>query len=262
MYRRILALLIGMSALISGSALAQEGPVKCLTRNLIVSPKARQPLFFFDTTFRNSLVSPSGRFVIHYDATASNPDSVAPPEFVERAAEEADSAYDFEVNILGYDPPATRWDNHYHIYLSPLHLDVQDGRPYGFTFWNTNDILPSSPSGNVRTRSYSVVDDSFGYAYPTHWFDALRITIFHEFFHQIQFSKYGKPPTFGPDYVFFQEMSSVWMEWLSTPNVKDYLNYVKSYLSTLDTRFDLSPSSGYGQYIFFASLSNRYGRDI
>ncbi len=48
------------------------------------------------------------------------------------------------------------------------------------------------------------------------------------------------------------------MEWLSTPNVKDYLNYVWQYLSTLEHRFDLSPSTGYGQYIYFAYLTHRF----
>src|SRR5207237_465281 len=42
----------------------------------------------------------------------------------------------------------------------------------------------------------------------------------------------------------------------------DYLNYVKQYLNSLDQRFDLSPSDGYGEYLFFAYLTRRFDTSI
>jgi hypothetical protein len=237
-------------------------PVKCATSKLTVNRKGEKILqSALPISFRDSILSPSGLFMIFYDAvgSTSDTDSATAPAYVQRAAEEADSAYNFEVNILGYSPPAFTEGSHNNIYLSPLHIDFVDGQPYGATFPLEGGELPAAPSGVERVRSYCVVDNSFeSSVYATHGFDALRITIFHEFFHHIQFSEYGHPPDGTPNYVFFQEMSSVWMEWLSTPTVKDYLNYVASYLTTLDTRFDLSPSEGYGQYIYFAYLTHRF----
>lgn len=213
------------------------------------------------TGFPDSILSPSGRFMIYYYAASANPDSIATLAFAQRAAEDADSAYAFEIGDLGYTAPAFTEGSHYNIYLTSFHT------PYGYEAYGATFILDSgrladSPSGNYRFRSYIQTDDSFNSdIYATHGLDALRITIFHEFFHVIQFSGYGHPPNFNapdPNYVYFQEMSSVWMEWLSTPTVKDYLNYVAQYLSTLDNRFDLSPSEGYGQYIYFAYLTHRF----
>ena len=230
-------------------------------------PKGRAPQFVKPSGFRDSIRSASGLFLIHFNATASDPDSVTPLAFAERAAAYADSAYELEVTELGYAAPAFSTElstttGHYDLYIAPVHLDQQNAY-YGATYWLTDGALASSPSGVSRTRSYTIVDNAFtDPIYATHGYDALRITIFHEFFHVIQFAGYGKPPTYGPNYTFFQEMSSTWMEWRSTPDVKDYLNYVSSYLHTLDTRFDLSPSGGYGQYLFFAYLATRYGDDI
>ncbi len=198
--------------------------------------------------------------------------SIATTAFADSAALDADRAYDFEIGVLGYTAPqftvvyfnpATNDSvRHYNIYLIAFHtpqgFDGQEA--YGATFILDSGQLATSPSGNYRFRSYVQTDDSFNSdIYATHGTDALRITIFHEFFHVIQFSGYGHPPNFDPpypNYIYFQEMSSVWMEWLSTPTVKDYLNYVALYLTTLDNRFDQSPSDGYGQYIYFAYLTH------
>src|SRR5437879_2831920 len=87
---------------------AQEtgNPGKCITLPATSrNPKSEKPLFALPTELRDSLLSPSGRFLIHYDSTG-NPDSVTDIAYVRRAAEEADSAYEFEVGELGYDPPA------------------------------------------------------------------------------------------------------------------------------------------------------------
>ena len=203
----------------------------------------------------DSVFSPSGRFLIFYDSIASDTDSTATPAFVERARNELDSAYAFEIDSLGYTPPAFTIDSHYNIYIAPFHIDPQF-EAYGATFPLDGGDLASAPSGAERTRSYIIVDNSFNDSiYATHGLNALRITLFHEFFHMIQFSGYAHPPS---DEIFIQEMSSVWMEWLSTPTVKDYLNYVWQYLSTLYTEFDLTPSNGYGQYIYFAYLTHRF----
>jgi hypothetical protein len=235
-------------------------PVKCATPLISSNPKAKSPLFALPIGITDSIFSPSHLFLIHFDMVSADTDSITTPAFAEHAAEDADSAYDFEVNDLGYTPPAFTANGHYDIYLVPLHLPNSQYEAYGLTAPLDGGDLTPSPSGNERTRSYCMIDNAFeSNIYATKGYDAERITIFHEFFHLIQFSEYGHPPE---NDVFFQEMTSVWMEWLSTPNVKDYLNYVDSYLNSLDTRFDLSPSSGYGQYLYFAYLTHRFDTGI
>ncbi len=198
--------------------------------------------------------------MIYYNATASDTDSITAPAYAERAAEDADSAYAFEIDDLGYTPPEFTDGSHYIIYLTPFHLNPQF-EAYGATFPLEGSQLTNSPSGNERWRTYLIIDNSFtSNIYATHGYDALRITIFHEFFHLTQFSGYGHPTS---DNVYFQEMSSVWMEWLSTPRVKDYLQYVGSYLSHLDLRLDRPVDVGeYGEYLFFAYLTHRYDTSI
>lgn len=259
MLLRITTLLCLLTVASIGRAQVRH-PVKCLTPHQIRNPKAAKPLFEYPTVFRDSILSRSGLFLIHYDASSNTADSITAPDYVQRAAAEADSAYEFEIVQLGYPQPAFTRGSHYDLFLSPLHL-IQPSPPYGATYVLDENPLPASPSGNDRRRSYVVVDNAFtDAAYTTKGFDALRITIFHEFFHLVQFADFGWPTQ---DDVYFQEMSSVWMEWLSTPYVKDYLQYAPSYMNNLELRFDLMPDLGkYGEYLFAAYLSNEYGEDI
>jgi hypothetical protein len=236
--------------------------VKCITPHTTRNPKSPTALDSMPSGFRDSIVSPSGRFIIHYNLTASVADSTTPIEYARRAAVECDSAYDFEIGELGYTAPAFTDGFHYHFYLSPLHRMPQ--RPYGATYVLEESELEQAPSGTRRFRSWCIIENSFPDSiYATTGYDALRVTIFHEFFHMVQFSGYGDPIFPPARYTYFQEMSSTWMEWRSTPWVKDYLQYAKHYMSNLELRFDLIPGLGiYGQYLYFAYLSNRFGDDV
>jgi hypothetical protein len=247
-------------------ALHPTHSIKCATPQLEKPLSGMYPVTYpLPTGFSDSILSPSGRFMIYYIAASIDTDSVATPAFAQQAAEDADSAYAFEIGVLGYTVPQFTVGSHYNIYLTAFH-EPYGYEAYGATFILDTGQLADSPSGNYRFRSYIQTDDSFNSdIYATHGLDALRITIFHEFFHMIQFSGYGHPPNFAapnPNYIYFQEMSSVWMEWLSTPTVKDYLNYVALYLTTLDNPFDQSPSEGYGQYIYFAYLTHRFNDTV
>ncbi|MDP4198721.1 MAG: hypothetical protein Q8922_13875 [Bacteroidota bacterium] len=257
MLLRTAIVLVLLSSVI-GRAHGQHS-IKCLTPHQVLNPKSAKLLSVFPTGFRDSIFSPSGRFLIHYNANASNADSITAPDYVERARVELDSAYNFEIDQLGYPQPAFTRGAHYDIFLSPLHLILSP--PYGATYVLAENPLPASPSGNERRRSYIVIDNAFtDVAYYTKGFDALRITIFHEFFHLVQFADYGWPTQ---EDVYFQELSSVWMEWLSTPGVKDYLQYAGSYMHTIDLPFDRSPDLGiYGEYLWDAYLTHRFDTSI
>ena len=241
---------------------AQSAPqhdIKCGTPLKRHHAKGHNPQFALPPNPHDSLFSPSRRFLIHFDAATSDTDSVTAPAYAQRAAEEADSAYAFEIGDLGYTAPEFSMNGHYDIYLKPVHLDPNNAY-YGATYWLDNGELPNGPSGIARTRAYCIIDNSFkSNIYYTHGYDALRVTVFHEFFHVIQFSGYGQPDENG---IFFQEMSSVWMEWLSSPHVHDYINYVGGYLHALDLTFQPlqvpQPIRIYGEYLFLAYLSERF----
>ena len=259
----ILALVPGANALRAQQT--RTHPIKCanpeLSRAKLQNPKGKIPQqtgWAFPTNFDDSLASPSGRYMIYFDSKNADADSNTALSYAQLAALEADSAYDFEMGVLGYTPPAPTIFGHYAFVLAPEHSGDE---AYGETRILEGGQLPNAPDGNERWRAYSVVDNSFESSiYATHGGSALRITIFHEFFHVTQFSGYGYPP---PEYVYFQEMSAVWMEWLSTPTVKDYLQYVPFYLSALDRRLDIPTDIGqYGQFLFFAYLTHRFDTAI
>src|ERR1035437_2006399 len=150
----------------------------------ILKPLIIQPVM------QTSEVSPSGFFRIHYDTTGINKpnyeknsdtslhlsDHVLFTMYLDSVAIAADSAYNFEVNYLGYPAPppddTAGGDNKYGIYL--LYLG---GSYYGWTQFD----------GNL---SYMVVNNNFTPIFPTRGINAVRVTIAHEFHHGIQIGNY------------------------------------------------------------------------
>jgi len=248
---------------LSGQGMAEDGrrPVKCGTPAILEelrkdwskgghpfggSGKGKEP------QLTESKVSPSGKFTIYFTATG---DSAASQDFVDFIATTADEAYNLEVNQLGYPkPPFTGPDSTYHIILRNLGNGV-----YGATY----PITPGfgiSPSGLGKYRSFMEIDNDFkpNEGYFTTGLDGARITVFHEFHHMIQFGSYGTSFTDR----FLQEMTSVWFEMKSTPQVKDYLQYVPEYWKAIDLSFDEIPNIGvYGQGIWLQYVEKRFGND-
>lgn len=225
--------------------------------------------------YNSKLISPSGRFTVHYYSgdTAGLPNTR--PEYAQAVARFADEAYDFEINELGYTkPPFSDPDSTYHIYLLQLGL----ARAYGYTDEVTGGDLSPTPSGLRRTRTFMVMDNDFldsvtemlidpithdtSYSvspvYVTSGLDAARITVFHEFHHVVQFGSYGR--NFADNWM--QEMTSTWMEMLSDPEVDDYVQYVPGFTQTLTLRFDRSPGGGYGQAIYLEYLTSKFGNEV
>jgi hypothetical protein len=202
----------------------------------------------------DSITSQSGRFTVHYDKSGSRATSIS---FVNNIASLADEAYEFEVNVLGYaKPPYTYSDSTWHIYLDPLGSTI-----YGRTGALTDIPLGTTPSGLVMYRSYMVINNSFE-KLPTKGDDAARITVFHEFHHVVQFGSYGFCLTSNYQDKNIHEMSSVWIEMRSAPEIKDYLNYISSYLQKVEERFDKADGFGYGQGIWMQYLQLRFGDDV
>jgi hypothetical protein len=200
--------------------------------------------------FSTKIVSPSGRFTVHYNTSGG---AAASDDYAKAIARFADEAYEVEIGQLGYvKPPYSNADSTYHIYLNQL------GSVYGYTDEVQGGDLTPSPSGLRRTRTFMVIENDFlDSIFVTRGLEAARITVFHEFHHVVQFGSYGR--SFSD--LYFQEMTSTYMEMLSDSRVEDYIQYIPNYIRKLTLRFDKSPSNGYGQAIWLEYLASRFGRE-
>ena len=208
---------------------------------------------------QHSILSPSGRFRVHYDTegrhavTPTDDDANGIPDYIDLTVAVLDSVWVLEIDQLGYNPPPSDkglgGGDEYDAYVIEL-----DGGYYGFAY-------PES-AGAVTTSSYLEIDNNFtdlGYK-QTRGLDALRVTIAHEFHHAIQFGYYA---TF--DGSWWQESTSTWMEEVAYPHIDDYLQYLTHFLDFPQ----LALNSGvyrslhtYGSAIFSLFLDQRYGREL
>lgn len=229
-------------------------------RNEVSAPIAQSIL---STEFANqdSIISPKGHFAIYFDHTGAN---AATREYVDSIAAISDRAYDFEINTLGYPkPPYPFADSTFHTHLTDFGVTGK----YGYTQPTTDGDLGPTPSGLEKWRTFDVIDNDFSEQnYQTHGYDAARVTVFHEFHHVIQWGIYGVSNLPGPDgYAvdsYFKEMTAVWMESISNPDVKDYIQYVSGYLTTLNLSINGGVDRGYSQAIWLQFLEKTYGPEI
>ena len=245
------------------------GPAVCGTPHLVqsmsaapqLSPEYRARLGKLMTrrTAQHNLLSPSGRFRVHYDTegrhavSPTDSDANNIPDYIDLTLAVLDSTWVLEIEQLGYNPPPS--DNglgggdEYDAYVVDL-----DGSYYGFAYPQT--------AGATTTPSYLEIDNNFtdpGYK-QTRGLDALRVTIAHEFHHAIQFGYYA--PFDGS---WWQESTSTWMEEVAYPRIDDYLQYLTYFLS----QPQLALNSGvyrslhtYGSAIFSHFLDQHYGREL
>lgn len=200
----------------------------------------------------STIISPSGRFKIHYTTTGSD---AATSSWAQTTAQVFDEVYAKEVTNpenplnMGYKPALTRNSAPYDVYLQ----DLASIREYG----HTNDTGFITP-GSVSATSYTAVDRSFTssiYAQYT-GITGLKVTAAHEYHHGIQF---------GYNYYFdmwYGEATSSWME----DEVYDGINQLYSYLSaafsnptlSLDTAVSTSTGGGYARWLFNRYLAEKH----
>lgn len=192
---------------------------------------------------QTSIVSPSGLFRIHYDTTG-----FAKPQYnILDLAVAFDSAYNFEVNILGYPPPPTDnnvgGDNKYDIYILGL-----SGGLYGATTPETN--IPNTST----YESYIEIDNSFNEneGYNSYGINAARVTAAHEFHHAIQLGNY----IFRSEDTYYYELTSTAFEEFVYDEVNDYYAYMGSYFRNTSNR--LEDNSGYNLAIWNIFLKERF----
>ena len=197
---------------------------------------------------QTSIASPSGFFRIHYDTTGDN----IPGFNIDSVAIAADSAFNFEVNYLGYQPPpldnGAGGDDKYDIYIENL---VQLGE-YG----ETDFEFVSGDKG----PSYMIVNSDFS-NFPTKGINAVRVTIAHEFHHGIQGGNY----IFRSEDAWFHELTSTSMEEFVYNTVNDYYFYQKNYFNNPNRSIaenDVGGGDGYDLAIWNIFQKDKFGFGI
>jgi hypothetical protein len=210
---------------------------------------------------QTSIVSPSGYFRIHYDTTGSSTPNYFIGEenniqlSVDSLAIAFDSSYNFEVNILGYDPPPSDdgdgGDDLYDVYISYLGTGM-----YGLTDWVV---------GNNGNKSFIEVDcrmDNF-----TKGIHAARATAAHEFHHAIQVGTYSDNLDGNSENGnrFYFELTSTAMEEFVYDSVNDYYGYLYGYFNNPDRRFtyfvNTGNAGGYDRAIWNIFLKEKFEQE-
>jgi len=199
-----------------------------------------------------SIVSPSGLFRIHYDTTGFNKPQYGKLELAVGIYEVAvafDSAYNFEVNILGYQAAPIDndfgGDNKYDIYILNL-----NGGLYGAT-------TPETSLGEGKYSSYIEIENSFNEneGYNTIGIDAARVTAAHEFHHAIQIGNY----LYRYDDLYYYELTSTAFEEFVYDDVNDYYAYMNSFFR--NTTYRLEEYSGYSIAIWNIFLQEIFEKE-
>jgi hypothetical protein len=196
---------------------------------------------------QTSIVSPQKHYRIYYDTTGYN----APGYSVTDFAIALDSAYNFEINYLGYPPApvnsATNGDDYYDIFVVNL------GDEYGETDLEDN-ITPST------YYTYMKIDNDFA-GFPTTGINAARVTAAHEYHHGIQLGNY----IYRSADLFFHELTSTSMEEFVYNTVNDYYNYMSNYFQNPSRSFSENNTSygdGYDLAIWNIFQKEKFGFDV
>lgn len=223
-------------------------------------------------------VSPSDYFLIHYAVSGSQAvrdagvdvmdggDGV--PDYINMLAIIADSVMHNITTVMGYPvPPQDGFgavgdpDGRYDIFVRALSPAI-----YGQT---TMEYIISD-----RTMtSYIELDNDYAVGeYADRPFDAIRVTMAHEFFHAVQlgmdYTEYEggtqpNPPDGVSARVYWWEMSSVWMEEQLYDEINDYYTYIPYYYKvpwqSIQSFIGIHP---YGAGIFPIFLTEKWGQVI
>ena len=198
---------------------------------------------------QTSTVSPGGFFRVHYDLTGNNVLGYD----LNLLLQALDSAYNFEINFLGYPSPpsdgAEGGDDKYDIYVQNL------AGLYGYTQFETK-------VSDSRWTSFMVIDNDY-VGYYSSGINGARVTVAHEFHHGIQGGNYapaGSNSPFRNSDVFYYEITSTSFEEFVFDDVNDYYAYMPSYFQNPETAMSLN--DGYNLAIWNIYLQNNFGFDI
>lgn len=196
----------------------------------------------------------SGHICIHWVTRSA--DKAPSQHWVDRMLSLMNHVWHYEVGTLGYRPPigdGTRGGggtDKFDVYLE----DIGAAGYYGIT------VAEQRTSYNKHLwSSYIVLDNDFARdQFHTKPMNAARVTASHEFFHTIQ---YAYDTT---EDQWLMEATATWMEEQFADDVNDNRQYLPySQLAHPATPLDTQGGTQeYGNFVFFAYLSQHYGRGI
>ncbi|MCF8261628.1 MAG: hypothetical protein K9J12_12700 [Melioribacteraceae bacterium] len=193
-----------------------------------------------------TLDSPMGLFKLHYDTTNVFD---KPGYDLNELAEAFDSSYNFQINVMGFDPPPSDnglgGDNKIDVYIWHLGGDV-----YGFTEFDDSN----NPN---QFSAYIQMDNDYpAKSYYTSGINAAKVTAAHELHHVIQVGSYA----YKSDDIFYHELTSTAMEEFVFDEVNDYYAYMGSYFR--ETRFPLTLSDGYESAVWNIFINEKLNKEF
>ena len=210
-----------------------------------------------------TLITENKHFAIHYDLTGFNAvdnkdlNNNGIPDYIDSVAYYSELAYQKEVVELGF--PFSEKDSMfsgtpmYDIFIKEL-----KNTPYYGAMQPESSSFPNN--SNFRS-SFMVLENDYLEVpkFRTTGIDGLKITIFHEFHHAIQYYMTDNNSR------VLAEMTSTFMEYRFFPEILDYLQWTEKWFQnpteTSLTNED-SPDAGYGMALFFQYTYSKYGDGI
>lgn len=181
----------------------------------------------------------AGHFRIHYSRTGDNavnmsfgvgPGNV--PNYVLRCAALMDTVVHEEITTLGYQFPVSDHvgraaeDPRFDIYLVNL-----GPKFYGLT--NPDTLVYKPSPGIYMVTSYMELSNDYTQlpGYQSRPFDAMAVTLAHEFFHSIQWTYDAEEAEYRDNtyYSWFNELSATWMEDAVFDRVNDFYSYLPNF---------------------------------
>jgi hypothetical protein len=214
---------------------------------------------------QTSIVTPSGKFRIHFDTTGVNEPFLFDEfggkipgswrMYIDSVAKYIDSVYKVIVDFMGFEfnfnDDTLGGGSEYDIYIQNLPAGL-----YGETVFDYLSPLPRSGKAQ-RYLSFMRIDNSYSESsYYTRGIDALKVTFAHEFGHAIQLLSYG----LWEDDLWFYEMTSTWLEEAVFDEVNDYYAYLPRFFKF--TRIPIYSHDGYDLAILGIFLQERFTHKI
>jgi len=241
-----------------------------LDKNLLLEFGAAPESLVTRPALSDSIVSASGKFMIHYTTTGedaayqSNITVGGVPVYILSVADIFDSVYNNIVNVLGYPPPPTDGfypqgsGDEFDVYVSNL-----GGAVYGLTWMDS--VFIDGPA-STRATAFMEIDNDYQEIsiYRNRPLAAVRVTAAHEYFHVVQFGIDFTEAEEGRRY--WMEMSATWMEEELYDGINDYYYYLPAFfrdphasIQQFLSAVDLHP---YGAAVFPIYLREKFGPEI
>ncbi|MCB2204978.1 hypothetical protein KQI65_09535 [bacterium] len=209
-----------------------------------------------------SIVSPSGRFRVHYDTSGEHTPALlnaagnripnTAHAYADSVAQIFDAVYALEVEQLGYEsPPYRSGENEYQLYVEAFRTT-----DYGYTQFG--NPLPTGGTVMPLYAAYMQIDNDFQ-GYPTSGLEGLRVTAAHEFHHMVQLGSYG----FWSADTWFHEMASTYYEEVCYPEINDYHQYIQQFVRFPDRPWwQWMPQAGYELALWPLYLQHQYDQFV